>query len=169
MKTYRTESALSLLLVLTACATITTPPKPAEIPAFSFAALQGKTVALTVIDQRKPGERDAGWEELVRSDVTNALTRAGVTVSGAAATHMEIGIVRAQADQGGRRGHVWNGCVQLTGQLTGAFTTDAVGDACVTQPNEGPAWGIFDAKETLHLAYEDALSRVLSGLDKKLH
>jgi hypothetical protein len=151
------------LLLLAACTTISTPPPAAELPSFSFAALRGSSVEITVVDKRE-GRRDAGWEERIRGDVAKAFATAGVAVSTGAQNHFEIRIDRAESDIGHRQ-REWNACVQLAGQVSGASTAEAAGDACVTQHN---ARGVFTAKDALHQAYDDALARLLSALDAKL-
>ena len=154
-----------LLVFLTACSTISTPPPPVEVPAYSFVALRGAGVQINVLDQRGQ-QRDAGWEERVRADVSKSLAASGVVVSPNAPTRLEIRILRAQSDLGGRRNRQWNGCIQLAARLSGSVSTpDVSGDACITQFNE---WGVFSAKNALHQAYEDALVRLMAALDKKL-
>jgi hypothetical protein len=153
----RSGSIISFIALIAACTTISTPPPPAELPALSLEALRGQSVQITVLDQRA-GERDSGWEERVRSDLTRVLTTAGVTVATDAQTHFEVRILQARSDAGR---HVWNGCVELSGRIAGATSADASGAACVTR-------GTGTARDVLHLAYEDAMFRMLSTLDTKL-
>jgi hypothetical protein len=153
----RIGSIISFIAFITACTTISTPPPAAELPAMSFEGLRGQSVQITVLDQRA-GERHSGWEERVRSDLTRVLTTAGVTVATDAQTRFEVRILQARSDAGR---HVWNGCVEMSGRITGAVSADASGAACVTR-------GFGTARDVLHLAYEDAMFRMLSALDTKL-
>ncbi len=147
--------------LVTDCTSMSTPPPAAALPSFSFSSLRGSTVSVTVLDQRA-GERDVRWQERLDSDLRKALQAAGIQVSADAPTRFEIRLLRARSDFENRQ---WKGCVELSGRVVGARNADASGDACVTKSN---LWGKGTADDVLRLAYQDAMSKMLSTLDARL-
>ena len=152
---------LTALLALVGCTSMETAPKAPSLPDFAFASLRGTQTMVVVLDQRS-GKRDAEWKERVETDVKATLTKAGAVVVPDAETSFEVRILRARSDFG--RGK-WEGCVQLTGRVTGSKAADASGAACVEKSN---LWGVGTANNVLRLAYEDALTKLLSALDSAL-
>lgn len=153
--------ALCLSLVLVGCTSMETVPKAPALPHFAFASLRGAETMVVVLDQRS-GKRDAGWKARVETDVKMALKRAGAIVAPESATRFEVRILHARSDSGGGQ---WEGCVELTGRVTGTKPADASAKACV---EKGNLMGVGTANNVLRLAYEDAMAKLLSSLDASL-
>jgi hypothetical protein len=160
-----------LLLVLgalvTGCATSrSTPPGArAALPQFEFHALKGHTVRLTVLDHRAEASDSGEWVSSIRSDLTSALTRAGVTVSPSGDLNLEARLLEARSDFERSQ---WKGCAKIAAEVDGSSVSPkatATAEKCVTKSN---LWGYATAHRVLTQAYEDALSELLSNLDHDL-
>lgn len=152
---------LAALLALTACTSMETAPKAPSLPEFTFSSLRGVPTMIVVLDQRS-GKRDPEWKQRLEADLKTTLSKAGATVAPESETRFEVRLLKARSDFG--RGQ-WEGCVELTGRVLGPKSADAAGSACVEKAN---LWGVATASNVLRLAYEDALTKLLSALDSAL-
>jgi hypothetical protein len=157
----RTFLTLVSVALLSACGSVSTPPPPAQLPSYAFSSLRDSAVTVVAVDERTGEPREA-WQGRLDSDVRDALQKAGVQVVSDAPTRLEFHLLRARSDIEYRH---WKGCVEISGKVVGPKNVEAVGDACVTRAN---FWGKKSADHVLRLAYQDALSKVLSALDAQL-
>jgi hypothetical protein len=153
--------AFVVAAAIAGCTSMDTAPSTSSLPTFAFQSLRGAPVAIAVFDQR-PGERSGEWKALVERDLHAVLAAAGANVVINGATHFEVRLLRARSDfEAGQ----WNGCVELTGRVFGERELEASGGACVAKAN---LWGKGTADNVLKLAYQDAMTKLLSSLDSRL-
>jgi hypothetical protein len=166
---HRTSHVLGTLLLCTmvavGCATsrATAPSQATPLPRFQFVALQRAPVQLVVLDHRADAVQTEAWVRLLASDISRSLSSAGITVSPAATTVLEVRIHHLRADFENRQ---WKGCAKLTAALSKPERkVEAVGERCTTKSN---LWGAATADNVMKLAYQDALAELLSSLDSQL-
>ena len=163
----KTVVALLVLGLLPGCASSrsTPPTTSAPLPQFDLLALQGHTVALTILDHRAEALNSQEWLARLQSDVSSVLVRAGVTIASSGEYHIELRLLQARSDfELGQ----WKGCAKLAAEITrfgGLPVVNATADRCVTKSN---LWGHATASRVLEQAYADALSELLSSLDHDL-
>lgn len=160
---------LAVLSCLTAgCATSRSVPpsgRRADLPQFEFPGLKGRTLRIEVLDHRGDRENSDLWIERLRTDITNALTAAGVAVSPDAPATLEVRINRLRSDF---ERASWTACARLTTNLDlrseNRGRTEFPVETCVNKANvSGPG----TADKALRQVYQDALTEVLSTLDSR--
>lgn len=151
-----------LVFTLSACATSRNaiPPAKTTFPQYSFEALQGLAVRLTVLDQRPEQDDSDLLVSRIQESLRAALKANSVTVDPGGEQELEVRITQLRSDF--ELGN-WRGCTRMTARLRRQDMDERIeADRCVTRSN---MFGYRSANEALAQSFHDALAQLLSEID----
>jgi hypothetical protein len=152
-------------LLAWACTSYTAAPNSraiTSVPAFDLRAFKGRSLSVVAQDLRAdPADSERLCKEIVQ-DLTQALTRAGATVTQSSPSRLTVKVTRLRADVSGRQ--QWEGCASMNVniELEGVNPQTLRVDRC----SPTSAWaGLRPDQAAINKAYADALVDLLAQLD----